>query len=84
MSGSWPEIEPATDPTLINWANLGKGKIARCGRSTISYIFAILILLGGFLLILVILAAQKDVSVNASECGEAKISFETALEAYQE
>ena len=55
MQGKWPAIAPATDPTLILWQNLGKGKIARCGRSTISNIFAGIILLAGFFLIVYIL-----------------------------
>ena len=67
IAGDWPDVEPATDPTLILWANLGKGKIARCGRSTLSNIFAVLILLAGFLLIVYILAAQKLSLIHISE-----------------
>ena len=84
LAGDWPAVEPATDPTLILWQNLGKGKIARCGRSTISIIFSILLLLAGFLLIVVLLNEQKKVNVDTTECGEKTVSFETALYDYQE
>ena len=84
MGGEWPDIEPATDPTLILWHNLGKGKIARCGRGTISIIFSILVLLGGFLLIVFIMNEQKKISVDLTECGEKKVSFEQAREDYLE
>ena len=84
MGGEWPDVVPATDPTLILWHNLGKGKIARCGRGTISIIFSILVLLGGFLLIVFIMNEQKKISVDLTECGEKKVSFEQAREDYLE
>ena len=63
---------------------MGKGKIARCGRGTISIIFSILILLAGFLLIVYIMNEQKKISVDTTECGEKKVSFEQAREDYIE
>ena len=47
MAGSWPEVVSAPDPSLIVWENLGKGKIERCGRSTVTNIFAFGLLLVG-------------------------------------
>ena len=82
IAGDWPDVESATDPTLILWQNLGKGKISRCGRGTISIIFSILLLLGGFLLIVLIMNEQKAISVDTTECGEKKVSFDLALEDY--
>jgi len=47
MAGKWPEVYDAPDPTLIIWENLGKGKIERCGRGTITNVMAGLLLLIG-------------------------------------
>ena len=55
ISGKWPHIEAAPDPSLILWSNLGKGKIERCGRSTVSLILSIVLLLLGFATIIYLL-----------------------------
>lgn len=56
MGGKWPKITEAPDPSLIMWANLGKGKIERCAKSTVSNVLALILLLIGFFSIVYLLA----------------------------
>ena len=48
-------MRTATDPSLIIWENLGKGKIDRCGLSSCTNILAFNLLVIGFALFLWIL-----------------------------
>ena len=83
ISGKWPQVESAPDPSLILWANLGKGKIERCGRSTVSLILSILLLLIGFASIIYLLNLQDQYKSDIV-CGELKIDEIDAYEEYLE
>jgi hypothetical protein len=47
----WPKVEPAPEPTLISWQNLGVGAIGRFIRSAILNLIFTVILVAGFLAI---------------------------------
>ena len=83
ISGKWPHVESAPDPSLIIWANLGKGKIERCGRSSLSLIISIILLLMGFAAIIYLLNEQ-DKYKSDIVCGELKIDEIDAYEEYLE
>ena len=55
LGEKWPKVSSAPDPSLIVWENLGKGKIDRCGLSSLTNILAFILLVGGFTLLLWIL-----------------------------
>lgn len=57
---TWPSIKNPTDPSLIQWKNLGIGRIERFCRSFAVYVASGLILLIGFITILAILKFQDD------------------------
>lgn len=77
LGGKWPEVKPAPDPTLIEWQNLGKGSIERCGRSTITNVVAFILLLVGFVFI-VYLFGVRDSLASTVVCGEQDILLEDA------
>ena len=52
LGGEWPTIEDAVDPSLIEWKNLGKGRIERCTRTSCVWIISILLILLAFLPVL--------------------------------
>ena len=83
FGGKWPKVKSAPDPTLINWSNLGKGSIERCGRSTFSYLMALLLLIFGFILIIYLLDVQNKAKMDATLCGEQEISMDEAYSRYQ-
>ena len=58
IAGKWPSVHVAPDPTLILWENLGKGRIEKCGRSTLSNVLAFILLLIGFMSIIYLLNVQ--------------------------
>ena len=80
MAGRWPKIEEAPDPSLITWANLGKGKIERCFRGTISNILALVLLLVGFFMIVYLIALQAKYKLDIDACGELEIDEDIAFE----
>ena len=59
------------------WQNLGKGKIERCGRSTVANVIALILLLIGFVFI-VYLFGVRDSLASTVVCGEQKIETEEA------
>jgi len=73
LGGKWPLVENAPDPSLILWANLGKGKIDRCGRSTLSNIVAFLLLLIGFVVVITLLNVREDYQLDLAVCGDSSI-----------
>ena len=74
LGGHWPSVTSAPDPSLILWANLGKGKIDRCGRSTLANIVAFILLLIGFVVVIALLNVRDDYKLNLSNCGDIEIS----------
>jgi len=76
-------VQSAPDPSLILWPNLGKGKIERCGRATFSYIFAMLLLIFGFLLVVYLMDVKAQSEINTSQCGELEISLSEAFKQYK-
>ena len=69
LSGKWPQVESAPDPSLILWSNLGKGKIERCGRNSLSLILSMILLLLGFAAIIYLLNVQDQYKSDIV-CGE--------------
>ena len=67
-------VEAAPDPSLITWANLGKGKIERCGRTAVSYLLAMILLIGGFITVVKLMEVKADVTVDTTMCGELEIT----------
>ena len=61
--GMWPKIKRAPDPSLIQWQNLGIGKIERTCRTLTVYAASGLMLLLGFIFILKMLQ-YKDESMQ--------------------
>jgi hypothetical protein len=49
---TWPRVEDAPDPTLINWENLGASKTHRRCCKLITNFFAVILLLLSFRLVL--------------------------------
>ena len=83
IGGRWPIVEAAPDPSLITWANLGKGKIERCGRTSVSYILALLLLIGGFITVVKLMEVKADVTIDTTICGELEISLQEAFAQYK-
>ena len=57
-TGEWPELKGATDPSLIQWKNLGIGKIERCFRTFAVYVASIIFIVLGFIVIVLLLNWQ--------------------------
>ena len=83
IAGKWPGVHDAPDPTLILWENLGKGRIEKCGRSTLSNILAGILLLVGFLTIIYLLNVQAQYKIDVTSCGEKTVDEETASESFK-
>ena len=81
MSGKWPQVESAPDPSLILWSNLGKGKIERCGRNSLSLILSMILLLLGFAAIIYLLNVQDEYKSDIV-CGELQIDELDAYDNY--
>ena len=80
IGGKWPVFEPAPDPSLIVWENLGKGKIARCGRASMTNIMAFILLCGGFAFIIWLFGLQQSQFTDTTNCGNQKYGIEAAYE----
>ena len=52
LGGRFPHVAEAPDPSLIIWKNLGKGKIERGCRNVMIFIFAVSLVVLGFLAII--------------------------------
>lgn len=61
------------------WANLGKGKIEKCGRITLTYLLSMLLLIFGFLLVVELMAVKESTAQNTSICGDLTITAEEAF-----
>lgn len=83
LGGIWPKVAVAPDPSLIIWANLGKGRIEKCGRMTCSYVIAMILLIGGFLAVVELMQIKKDSEINTSICGDLSITKEVAFSTYK-
>ena len=79
LAGQWPKVAEAPDPSLINWENLGKGRIEKCGRMTVSYILAMLLLIFGFYFTLSLMKIKADSEIATDFCGDLEISKEEAF-----
>ena len=82
IAGKWPTIKEAPDPSLILWSNLGKGKIDRCGRQTISNALSFILLLVSFGLIIWLLDKQDQYKTDTEACGDLEIAEEDAFSTY--
>ena len=81
--GKWPKVLDAPDPTLIQWKNLGIGKIERCFRTFAVYVTSGLILFIGFLIIIKMLQFQDEYKQDSFiACGNLEISEVEAYKAY--
>lgn len=65
IGGMYPEVADAPDPTLILWSNLGVGKVNRCCRASANYLFSVLIIAIGFVIIIYI-GNLRDKRVDSS------------------
>ena len=83
IAGKWPSVLKASDPTLILWENLGKGRIERCGRSTLSNVLAFILLFIGFMSIIYLLNIQAQYKIDVTSCGEKTIDEATALDSFK-
>lgn len=65
-------MNDAINPTLIEWKNLGKGKIDRCVRSALVYFFSIVLIIVGIYLIIWILDYKETHagSMTQEDCGD--------------
>ena len=84
IAGKWPTVHEAPDPTLILWENLGKGRIEKCGRSTLSNVLAFILLLIGFMSIIYLLNVQAQYKIDVTSCGEQTINEATALDSFKQ
>ena len=56
LGDKWPRaITDAVDPSLIEWKNLGQGKIERCSRTACIWFLSIILIICGFTLIIYML-----------------------------
>ena len=83
LAGKWPTVLEAPDPTLILWENLGKGRIEKCGRSTISNVLAFLLLMVGFISIIYLMSVQAQYTFDVTACGEKTIDETTAVDSFK-
>lgn len=56
----WPQVTTAPDPTLIQWKNLGVGKLQRTLRACSIYFISLMIIIGNLLAITYVIAWQED------------------------
>ena len=82
IGGKWPVINEAINPSLIEWKNLGLGKINRCMRTTLVWIIsAVLIFLGFYVLIWILDYKETHAGqVTQEDCGDNRYTFEEAQE----
>ena len=52
LANRWPEVNEATDPSLILWENLGIGKIRRWMRAFGVLLISVLLMILGFTLVI--------------------------------
>ena len=89
IGGLYPEVTDAPDPTLILWSNLGVGRVNRCCRASLNYLFSVLIIAIGFVIIIYI-GNLRDKRVDSAwqptSCGseyylaEAEVDYFAAAE----
>ena len=84
LAGKWPTVLEAPDPTLILWENLGKGRIEKCGRSTISNVLAFLLLMVGFISIIYLMNVRAQYTFDVTACGEKTIDETTAVDSFKQ
>ena len=83
IGGKWPEVKYADEPSLINWANLGKTRIQQMGRKAASWTTAILLLLLGFVILIWLNGIKDQYNSNSELCGQRRVTLEEAYEESQ-
>jgi hypothetical protein len=80
MGGKWPVIDEAINPSLIEWKNLGIGKINRCVRTSIVWIISIVLICFGFYALIWILDFKETQTeqVTQEDCGDNRYTFDEA------
>jgi len=79
LAGYWPEPKTAPDPSLIQWANLGTGRLNRFCRQIFIYALSFLIICGSFAAILYSYKLKDDFEeegFNATDCSNISITFD--------
>ena len=77
----WLKVEPAVEPSLIIWENLGFTRKARCCRTTVASIISLLLLFATTLLILFVKVKETELKKDRVSCALATdvITAEEAL-----
>lgn len=80
LSGLWPKVQRAPEPTVINWQNLKYGRCSRKCRSIISTLVGLLLMAVSFYVIIrgKQLEAQHAENFAQIECGQREPTFEEA------
>ena len=77
LGGRWPEVKEATHPSLILWKNLGYGKIDRCLHSCYVSFFALLLMIGGFSIVIALIFYKNSYSAtSAIDCGNTEYTID--------
>jgi len=77
IGGKWPEVLPASHPSMIQWGNLGVSTIQRVARSLLTYLIGFIIICCSFLVIVKLLYYRDDqVNISGIECGQIVVTKE--------
>ena len=74
MGGKWPKVREPTDPSLILWRNLGKGRVEQFFNQAGTMVLVLLLLAAGFSSIVGLFYLKDQYPNETAHCGEKVIN----------